>query len=119
MERKDNEQLVKDTLDMTLTRCEEFGWSDAVWVIFIWFPFIAFRCAALLLRYGILELIDKTLGRCSDRIALWVIKRCDKLCDGCDLFALDMCDLAYNHFKDRLSDFDRNIIEISLQELSE
>ena len=119
MEKRDNEQLVKDTLDMILKRSRRATWSDAIWLIFIWIPFIAFRFAELLLRYGLLKVVEITLGRISDRVWLWTYKRCDKLCDDCDLVCVDMCYLAYRHFKDSLSDFDRNIIEISLQELSE
>lgn len=119
MKIKDDEQTLKNTLNIIFERSMGSDWSDVVWIVFVWFPVIAIRITALLIRYGILELIDRTLGRCSARILLWNAKRSDKLCEDCDLFCIDLCYLAYNHFKDQLSDFDRNIVEISLQELSE
>lgn len=91
---------------------------DAVVAVLISARFMI--CGLILLtRFYIIKAIEVTVGKVSDRINDWAWNSYEALDRELDDTYLAFGVSMYDRFKDRLSDFDRNIIEISLQEFSE
>lgn len=73
----------------------------------------------LMIRFYFIKAIEVTVGKVSDRIDDWAWNSYDTLEHELVHTYYKHCIKLYDRCKDQLSDFDRNIIEISLQELSE